>query len=383
MKVRPVHGKDGSVFRWCADAGMVSGKRIKRRFDTKEEAERWAKANKTIQRKEGSRTFGLWTDLTEGEKGSLVRALEVLRPALTRINFEEMARHYLTFIRPAGDTQTLEAAISLLIAQKERANKKESYCVRLKRDLLDFAKDHPGKKLHEVSQKMIEDSVFKDDWKPVTQRNRLRDIHQLLAFGVKKKWCPENPAAEIEKPTVDFDTPSIFTPEEAEWILRAAEERSDLGMVPFLVLGLFAGIRTGEIFGMGWENVKWDRKLIELGAHQTKTRARRIVDRLPENLLAWLLPYRGQTGKVAAKETTMEWRLPLLAKEIQKIHPSFRWKRNAMRHSSVSYHMALHQDETRTALVHGHRPDILFRHYRELVSREEAEKYYAVFPAKC
>ena len=29
-----------------------------------------------------------------------------------------------------------------------------------------------------------------------------------------------------------------------------------------------------------------------------------------------------------------------------------------------------------------HRPDILFRHYRELVSREEAEKYYAVFPAK-
>ena len=51
-----------------------------------------------------------------------------------------------------------------------------------------------------------------------------------------------------------------------------------------------------------------------------------------------------------------------------------------MCHSSASYHLAKHRNENVTALIHGHRPEMLFRYYRELVCAEEAELYYGIYP---
>ncbi len=72
--------------------------------------------------------------------------------------------------------------------------------------------------------------------------------------------------------------------------------------------------------------------------------------------------------------------MPILVKAIQADHPEFVWKRNAMRHSSASYHLAKHRNENFTALIHGHRPEMLFRYYRELVCADEAAAYYGIFP---
>ncbi len=148
-----------------------------------------------------------------------------------------------------------------------------------------------------------------------------------------------------------------------------------------LALGLFAGLRTCELFNLRFEDIRFQRKLIILSAHQTKTRTRRVVDNLSENLLAWLAPHVNSRGPICPQETTVEWRLPLLVKAIQTEHPEFAWKRNGMRHSSASYHLAKGRNENITALVHGHRPEMLFRYYRELVCAEEAEMYYGIFPS--
>jgi hypothetical protein len=54
------------------------------------------------------------------------------------------------------------------------------------------------------------------------------------------------------------------------------------------------------------------------------------------------------------------------------------WKANSMRHSFGSYHYALYGDSVATSRELGHKTgdDILFCHYRTLVSQEEAEKYW-------
>ncbi len=146
-----------------------------------------------VEQIEGPKTMGLWAVMTLHERGSLIRALELLRPEISPINFEEIARVYLTCTHPAGGRKTLPEAIKALILRKKRANKRETYCIRLERDLLAFSRDFPHKTINQISQEMIENWVFDDAWKPITQSNRLRDLHQLFAYGVKKKWCSMNP----------------------------------------------------------------------------------------------------------------------------------------------------------------------------------------------
>jgi hypothetical protein len=51
--------------------------------------------------------------------------------------------------------------------------------------------------------------------------------------------------------------------------------------------------------------------------------------------------------------------------------------------SFASYHLAKFQDAPRTALDLGHvSPRTVFNHYREIVTPEEAERYWNIFPAK-
>ena len=126
---------------WCVDAGRIGGRRIRRRFPTQEQAEMWVKENESIREIEGLKTMGLWARMTENERGSLVRALELLRPELSPVNFEEIARAYLAFTRPGGGRKTIPEAVEAFILRKKRDNKKESYRIRLKRDLLAFSRD--------------------------------------------------------------------------------------------------------------------------------------------------------------------------------------------------------------------------------------------------
>jgi hypothetical protein len=47
------------------------------------------------------------------------------------------------------------------------------------------------------------------------------------------------------------------------------------------------------------------------------------------------------------------------------------------------YYLAKHQDAAKTALQMGHvRMDVLFNHYRELVTRDDAEKYWNIAPSR-
>jgi hypothetical protein len=55
---------------------------------------------------------------------------------------------------------------------------------------------------------------------------------------------------------------------------------------------------------------------------------------------------------------------------------------NVLRHSFGSYHLAEHQDAPRLALDMGHvSPHMIFGRYREIATREEAERYWNIFPS--
>ncbi len=57
--------------------------------------------------------------------------------------------------------------------------------------------------------------------------------------------------------------------------------------------------------------------------------------------------------------------------------------KNCLRHSFVTYHVALHRDAGKTALLVSHRnQDILFRHYLGIANRTDAERYFNIIPCR-
>ena len=60
--------------------------------------------------------------------------------------------------------------------------------------------------------------------------------------------------------------------------------------------------------------------------------------------------------------------------------PAVEWKHNALRHSFCSYRLAKVKSAAEVALEAGNSPQMIFRHYRELVTGKEAEEWFAITP---
>ena len=64
---------------------------------------------------------------------------------------------------------------------------------------------------------------------------------------------------------------------------------------------------------------------------------------------------------------------------IKAVQP-VKWKANALRHSYASYRFAQTGDVGRVAGELGNSPAIVHRHYRELVSATDADRWFSVLP---
>ncbi len=59
-----------------------------------------------------------------------------------------------------------------------------------------------------------------------------------------------------------------------------------------------------------------------------------------------------------------------------------KWKQNALRHSFISYRLAEIQDVNRVALEASTSPQMIFRHYRELATPEQARTWFSISPVE-
>ena len=56
------------------------------------------------------------------------------------------------------------------------------------------------------------------------------------------------------------------------------------------------------------------------------------------------------------------------------------WPRNVLRHSFISYRIAQVKSADQVALEAGNSPSIIFKHYRELTTEEQADKWFSIRP---
>lgn len=165
-----------------------------------------------------------------------------------------------------------------------------------------------------------------------------------------------------------------MTVEQAGALLRHANEYQ---LLPYVSIGLFAGLRSAELLRLDAGAIKLSENSIVVSAEVAKKRSRRVVE-ICAALHEWLKLCKGLKGPIVdTKEFTDNWRQ---LKAAAGIDP---WPHNALRHSFGSYHLSQHRDAIKTATQMGHRSsDVVHNHYKALVMNSEAEKFWNLKPEK-
>ena len=248
--------------------------------------------------------------------------------------------------------------------------------------------------LQDISRNELENWLKSLKFAPVTVKNWRSNITAAWNWFEKNELIEKNIAKGLELPKIEMGEIGILTVEETERLFRA-NEKIDPEVCGLMALGLFAGMRTSAIPRVDYNEITM-RQGILTPAEKTKKNRRNYIENLPDNLWAWL----DRTPKSAFGWCERKWkkrresalrRAGLLVNGKQLKTPDENGKfpqkkippHNAFRHSFASYHVAWKRDFQDTALIMSHKgTDILFKHYRGVATKEDAEKYFKIYPSK-
>jgi len=173
----------------------------------------------------------------------------------------------------------------------------------------------------------------------------------------------------------------IFTPAE----VRRLIEHANVRLLPYIVIGAFAGLRGAEIQRLDWGEIDLRDGFIEVTAEKSKTDTRRLVP-IKANLAAWLRDCQNKSGPVCPFKNVVNQLMKLVAvinKRLPKGTPEkdkMAWKKNALRHSYISYRVAECADVARVADESGNSPAIIKANYLKRVKPDQAAEYFAIMP---
>jgi integrase len=258
-----------------------------------------------------------------------------------------------------------------LIDNRSLSGASKRYCYDLGLRLGRFCAAFPERTVAEITTAEVDDWLSGLRLAPVTRNTFRRDLRTLFSFAITRRYCAENPVIQTTKAKeVDGDI-QILSVEQTTKLL----EYADTETLSFWAIGAFAGLRRSEIERLNWAQVDFESNLIEVKARHSKTAKRRLVTIQP-NLREWLAPYVSRRGSVCPSNLRK-------CIEADRERAALRqdWPANALRHSFGSYHLARFNDVAALALEMGNSPDVIFRHYRELVKPNEAARYWQIKPA--
>jgi integrase len=265
---------------------------------------------------------------------------------------------------------TVPEAVAELLKIREQDGASTKYLGQLRTTLNRFATKFPGPIL-EVTGPDVDAWLRSLNIVATTRNAMLRCIKVLFTFAKAQNYLPgeKNTVVEqMQQVRVKSEDTTIFSPEEMTTLLHNAPP----DLVPILAIGAFAGIRMAELERLDWKAVDLERKFIEVRAGQAKTASRRVIP-ISDNLAAWLTPLERKGKIVRTKE--LQTHVPALARALK-----IEWPRNVLRHSFISYRIADVKSADQVALEAGNSPSIIFKHYRELTTEEQAEKWFSIMP---
>jgi integrase len=367
IRVRKYNDRNRPHFKFVVNY-REAGKRKRAFFETKNEADTFAQ-NRNIELKNSGREgaeFPTWLRVMAQEcKDALSKHGKTIK---------EATDFFIAHLKASAKSCSASELVKELLAAKKADGLGERHLRDIRIRLGKFADKFDGQPVATITSKDIDDWLRSLPFSPLT-RNHYRQLVVLaFNFAVRAGYAVTNPAALAPKAKVVGKPPGILSVTQAARLLEAATP----DVLPFLAIGLFAGLRRAEIHRLDWREIDFESGLIEVAAAKSKTAQRRFVTMQP-NLREWLLPHRKLKGSVTPGE--IEFRQAFVHARVAAGIAD--WPDNALRHSFASYHLAHFKNAAATALELGHHDSrITFTHYRELVRPKEAERYWSIRPAR-
>lgn len=206
---------------------------------------------------------------------------------------------------------------------------------------------------------------------------------QEKALISKDTWST---AQAWRKPKVALRVQTIWTVAELKRILRQANASDrDRRLIPYLVIGAFAAVRSAELCGLEWQMVSVEKGLIRISSELAKGRRAddnaRIVE-MPAGLRRWLArfgPHRAGLGERVAPYADMHQFLRRLAREA-----GLKWVHNILRRSAISHAKAMGVSLEDVARQAGNSATMAKAHYVNTdVDREGAAEWFNLGPEVC
>ncbi|MDD5141513.1 MAG: tyrosine-type recombinase/integrase [Verrucomicrobiales bacterium] len=374
MKVRKIDrrktDKRYKRVEWVLDY-YSGGKRIRKWFSSKAEAE-----TEMGSLKDQTRTGGkAWFDSTPEERSDIMHIMaEAKKDNISLRTVWEAFKSGKLDAAPMV-RRTLKQAVTETIEAKQNQNLRDRYVAELENYLWKFASGREEMFIDRITVADIEQWFDKRGEALSTRRSNLGRLSAMFDVCWRRGYTKENICLKITPPKLDEVPPAILTPKQAAALLKNCKAQSPK-MLPWLTLGMFAGIRPEEIEKLTWADVDIKQKHVEITAAASKTRDRRIVP-LNDTALAWLKVCKaGKPADMVAPEKSSLRRHRRALKDAAGVE----WVQDILRHTAASYLLQLHQDAAKVSHWNGHSVRTLETKYKNTVTPSDCEQFWALTP---
>jgi site-specific recombinase XerD len=361
-----------------------NGKWQRKFFSDEAEANTFASMKRISMENAGRQQHMILSALTQERHDEACRAFE----ALGIYSLTEAVKYFLANHRAPDYTIALNNAISRYIEDKESLLRERTINA-LKRSLKRFSDAVSNADVRTITSEQITlflKSIRVGDTNKISRKtwNNYRDeLHAFFKWCIekdlatKRPYCFINPVESVirHKNKIVREEqalhPKTSIPEKVRLLFTDLMGQGG-ELIPYFALCYFAGIRPEEVQRMNGrekELINLDTCVITIPAAISKTRQQRQVEIAP-NLTEWLRAFSG----------------PILPTNHRKMIAATRkaheLAHDEMRHSFISYHVALHRSVGDAALQAGNSETIVKRHYLNLHPREDGAKFFSIHPLK-
>jgi len=269
---------------------------------------------------------------------------------------------------------SLREAIETCVSAKITSGRRPAYTTSLKGHLLSLFRAHLDTRLDAITTEDVERLALGRSPNRNTQGTYLRAVRILFDFAKRRRWVAYNPTDAVEPVAVPTPNPEILTVPQCRQLMSWCEGEGTEALA-VIALGLFAGVRPDEISRVRWEDINLDGAELTVDAAASKTNRRRVVHLMPA-AVAWLRMAHASGCRLPE----VVWRRIHLTRLAKRALGLARWPADVLRHTAASYWFGLWRDVGKVAAELGHTPDVLMRHYRQLVTTEAAREFWDLLP---
>jgi integrase len=320
-------------------------------------------------------------EITDTDKGWIVYLRNELGPDLS--NIPSIVAHWKATAASVRHPCTVREMVTQYLAYRGPSlNPKTLADVRHR--CLRFSSMFHSQKVHEITPADIR-ALLDHRKHGTSQRNDYKVLSPMFAWAREQSMVVVNPLNEIKRPKAVRTGPAILPIEAFSRLLKVADAKFP-DLLPFLVLGGFAGLRTSEMLQerkldqvVQWNDLRgW--KMLEIRPEVAKITTRAQGDRRFVNLdpvvKHWLSPLMRDSGRILDRsQKSFRLRMALLEASAEIKIP-----KNGLRHSFASYWIAGHRKQGygQLAINMGNSESVAKQHYVESLHPSDGKAWFRI-----